>query len=196
VNRIGSMGSNSSKPYQAQLIRQHGFEVPETLITNDPEQVLAFYSHQAKIIYKSISGVRSIVQTFEEKDRARLQAVRLCPTQFQRHVEGTDVRVHVVEEEVYPTLVQSLATDYRYARTQVGESAKLTPTTLPDEVADKCIRLTRDLGLAFAGIDLRVTPDGLVYCFEVNPCPGFSYFESNTGQPISLAVARYLANHV
>jgi hypothetical protein len=27
------------------------------------------------------------------------------------------------------------------------------------------------LGLAFAGIDLKLTPDGEVYCFEVNPCP-------------------------
>jgi hypothetical protein len=30
-----AMGSNGSKPYQAQLIRDHGFNVPETLITNE-----------------------------------------------------------------------------------------------------------------------------------------------------------------
>ena len=30
------MASNGSKPYQTQLIRAHGFAVPETLITNDP----------------------------------------------------------------------------------------------------------------------------------------------------------------
>jgi hypothetical protein len=33
---------------------------------------------------------------------------------------------------------------------------------------------------------------GRVYCFEVNPNPGFSYFEAQTGQPIAQAVARYL----
>jgi hypothetical protein len=32
-----------------------------------------------------------------------------------------------------------------------------------------------------------------VFCFEVNPSPGYSYFEANTGQPIARAVARYLA---
>jgi hypothetical protein len=31
-----------------------------------------------------------------------------------------------------------------------------------------------------------------VYCFEVNPSPGFSYYEANAGQPISTAVAEYL----
>ena len=39
VNRVGPMGSNISKPYQAQLIQRCGFGTPETLITNDPEEV-------------------------------------------------------------------------------------------------------------------------------------------------------------
>jgi hypothetical protein len=43
-----------------------------------------------------------------------------------------------------------------------------------------------------SGIDLKITPDDEVYCFEVNPSPAFSYYESNTGQPISAAIARAL----
>mgnify|MGYP006184765043 CR=1 FL=1 len=58
---VAPMGSNSSKPFQAQLIRQYGFAVPETLITNNPEHVLAFRDKHKRIVYKSISGVRSIV---------------------------------------------------------------------------------------------------------------------------------------
>jgi glutathione synthase/RimK-type ligase-like ATP-grasp enzyme len=53
--------------------------------------------------------------------------------------------------------------------------------------------LAERLDLSFVGIDLKITPDGEVYCFEVNPCPAFSYFELNTDQPIARAVARYLA---
>ena len=55
------------------------------------------------------------------------------------------------------------------------------------------VRLAEGLGLAFAGIDLKITPDNRVYCFEVNPSPAFSYYEANTGQPIARAVAEYLA---
>ena len=62
VNRVAPMGSNFSKPYQAQLIQRYGFEVPETLITNDPELVREFRARHGRVIYKSISGVRSIVQ--------------------------------------------------------------------------------------------------------------------------------------
>ena len=193
VNRTAAMASNNSKPYQAQLIRAQGFEVPETLITNDPELVREFRARHGRIIYKSISGVRSIVQAFQDGDLERLNLIRWCPVQFQAFVEGTDVRVHVVGDQVFPTQVASTATDYRYARDQVGAAAELTATQLPAEVEAGCVRLAQALGLAFAGIDLRLTPDHRVVCFEVNPCPGFSYFEANTGQPIAHAVATYLA---
>jgi glutathione synthase/RimK-type ligase-like ATP-grasp enzyme len=49
------MASNHSKPYQAQLITKAGFDVPDTLVTNDPDRALAFRSRHKKVIYKSIS---------------------------------------------------------------------------------------------------------------------------------------------
>ena len=39
---------------------------------------------------------------------------------------------------------------------------------------------------------LERTPDGEWYCFEVSPAPGFAYYEQNTGQPISAALAEVL----
>jgi hypothetical protein len=193
VNRNGPMGSNFSKPYQAQLISGQGFNVPETLITTDPDLVLEFRARHGKVIYKSISGVRSIVQTLEDADLERLDRIRWCPTQFQQFVPGTNVRVHTVGSEVFATAAGTDATDYRYAARQVGKPAELEPFELPAELAERCVRLAAALGLAFAGIDLKITPAGEVYCFEVNPSPAFSYYESHTGQPIARAVAQYLA---
>lgn len=193
VNRSRPQGSNSSKPYQAQLIAAHGFSVPETLITNDPELAREFVAARSRVVYKSISGVRSIVQTVGEEDLERLELIRWCPVQFQGYVPGVDVRAHVVGEEVFATAVNSDATDYRYAGRETGEAAEMTAATLPDEVEEHCVELAHDLGLPFAGIDLRVTPDDEVFCFEVNPSPAFSYYESHTEQPIGEALARYLA---
>ena len=191
VNRSDPQGSNGSKPYQAQLIARYGLRVPETLITNDPEAVLAFRAEHGVIIYKSISGVRSIVKQFDDEDVARLQDIRWCPVQFQALVPGTDVRVHVINQDVHATEIISDATDYRYAR-RTGGSTALRATRLHDDLAERCIVLTAGLGLAFAGIDLRLGPDGEATCFEVNPSPGYSYYEANTGQPIAASVARYL----
>ena len=192
INRCAPMATNSSKPYQTQLACEAGFLIPETLITNDPELVREFCTRYGRVIYKSISATRSIVQTMEEKDFERLERIRWCPTQFQAFVPGTDLRVHVIGEEVFATAINADATDYRYASRQSGEPAELLEAELSPELAEKCVRLANALGLVFAGIDLKVTPDDEVYCFEVNPCPAFSFYEVNAGQPISEGVARCL----
>jgi hypothetical protein len=194
INRIAAMSSNISKPYQTQLIRQHGLAIPETLITNDPARVREFYERHGKVIYKSISAARSIVQTLTGADFERMEHIRWCPTQFQAFVEGTNVRVHVVGEEVFATAVNSDATDYRYAAQQSGKDAELREVELSDELSGQCVRLSQSMGLAFSGIDLKVTSADEVFCFEVNPSPAFSYYELNTGQPIAAAVARCLMN--
>jgi D-alanine-D-alanine ligase-like ATP-grasp enzyme len=49
------------------------------------------------------------------------------------------------------------------------------------------------LGLLVAGIDMRCCADGRWVCFEVNPSPGFSFYEAATGQPIAAAIADLLA---
>jgi hypothetical protein len=189
VNRFVPMGSNSSKAYQTQIIQAQGFLIPPTLVTSEPDAVLAFQSRHGRVIYKSLSSVRSIVQQLDDAALARLDRIRWCPTQFQAFVAGTNVRVHVIGNRIYATAVSTEATDYRYAARQAGKSAELREVKLSDELARRCIDLARYLGLEFAGIDLKVTSDDEVYCFEVNPSPAFSYYENNTGQPIALGVA-------
>lgn len=168
-----------------------GFRTPETLISNEPDEVRAFAADHGAVINKSISGIRSIVAEFDVADYERLDRIRWCPVQFQQRVEGTDMRVHVIGDEVFATEIVTTGVDYRYAARD-GGSTELSAIDLPVELAGRRIEMTAALGLALAGIDLRRTPGGEFYCFEVNPSPAFSYYELNTGQPISSAIAAYL----
>jgi D-alanine-D-alanine ligase-like ATP-grasp enzyme len=72
-------------------------------------------------------------------------------------------------------------------------SVELRPYDLPAPVAEAACRLSAALDLSLAGLDLRRTPDGEWYCFEVNSSPCFTYYENHTGQPLSAAVADLLA---
>jgi ribosomal protein S6-L-glutamate ligase RimK-like protein len=193
MNRSNAMASNGSKPYQAQAIRAAGFDVPETLVTNEPDLVRDFAAAHGRVIYKSVSGVRSIVREVDDDALARLDDIRWCPVQFQAYVDGVDVRVHVIGRQVFATRVTSTAADYRYAGRDGGSPARLAPTRLSQAIEQRCVELTERLGLLFSGIDLRITPAGRVVCFEANPCPAYSYYEGHTGQPIARAVARHLA---
>jgi hypothetical protein len=63
---------------------------------------------------------------------------------------------------------------------------------MPVDVASRCVRLARGLGLPLAGVDLRRTPAGEWVCFEVNPSPAFTFYASRTGQKIAAAIAALL----
>jgi D-alanine-D-alanine ligase-like ATP-grasp enzyme len=47
--------------------------------------------------------------------------------------------------------------------------------------------------LLVSGIDLRVTDNDEWFCLEVNPSPGFTFYEDATGQPVAEAIADLLA---
>jgi glutathione synthase/RimK-type ligase-like ATP-grasp enzyme len=68
----------------------------------------------------------------------------------------------------------------------------MEPTGLPDSVAAACMKVAREFGLLFAGIDLKETAEGEYYCFEINPSPAFLVYEQLSGQPISRALAELL----
>ncbi len=193
MNRASAMASNMSKPYQARICQSAGFKVPLTLISNRPDEVRAFRAQHGRIIYKSISAVRSIVKELDNDSLADLDRIRALPTQFQAYVPGTDIRVHVAGSHIYPAEVCSEAIDYRYA-SQEGLETKMAPVKLPDDIAQRCLNLSRELNLPLCGIDLRRTPDGEYYCFEVNPSPAYSYYQSQTDLPISEGIIHYLAD--
>jgi hypothetical protein len=190
VNRPSAMHSNYSKPWQEALIRAHGFATPDTLITNDRAGVRRFWRHHGEIIYKSISSQRSIVARVSRSVRERWPDLVHCPTQFQAWIPGTDVRVHVVGDDLFACEIQTDADDYRYA----SDGFSMQRCGLPVDCAQRCRTLAKALDLFVTGIDLRRTPEGRWYCFEANPSPGFTFFDADGKQGIAAAIARALLN--
>jgi len=189
LNRPACAATNNSKPYQSQFIRRAGFRLPETLITTLPEAAKEFHQRHGRVIYKSVSGVRSQVSELTAAHADRLENVIFCPTQFQKMIRGRDFRVHVVGDEVLACELVCDADDYRYP----GEhQLEIRAACLPLEVEERCILLARSLDLPLAGIDLRRTPEDDWYCFEANPSPAFTFYQESTGQPIAAAIAQLL----
>lgn len=190
VNSARSQRSNGSKLYQSWIVKQYGFQVPQSLVTNSPAKARSFIEeHKEKgIIYKSASSERSKVAKITENDLDRLENLAFCPTLFQTYVPGVDIRIHTLATgETFATEITSQTSDYRY-----DAERSVKAIEIPESLKQTCINLTRDLGLYLSGIDTRRTPDGDYYCFEVNPSPAFAWYEDLSGQPITEAVANLL----
>jgi glutathione synthase/RimK-type ligase-like ATP-grasp enzyme len=144
------------------------------------------------VIYKSVSGIRSIVRRLGRERLQDLDAVKNCPTQFQRYIPGCDLRVHVIGNFVHALQIESDCDDYRYAL-QEGGCVRATSVELDFATATSLRTMTEEMGLLVAGIDLRRTHSGELYCLEVNPSPGFTYFQQLADIDLAIHIARLLA---
>jgi hypothetical protein len=186
-----------------------GFELPPTLITNDPDAFLDFYRrHNGEVISKlaSTNFVHRFGNDFArytdiipKRDLGYVQDVRLCPMIFQAYVpKRVELRVTVVGERVFAAEIHSQASrrtrhDWRhYDMYQTPHYAH----DLPADVAGRCLALATRLGLRYGAIDLVLTPDGRYVFLEINPNGQFLWIEQATGLPISDAVCDLLAGPV
>jgi len=196
VNDIDRDTTAEYKPLQLKLARQHGFEIPHTLITNSPEEVVEFWnSHEGNIVYKSFNQ-RGLIwlptRLLKEEDFAMLHNLRHAPVIFQSVVTGIrDVRVTVVGDRVFASefdIEQLNHVDYRMALTEIP----CRPHELPANLEKEILAFMDTLGLEYGGLDFRLTQDGRYVFFEINPDGEFIYLEDRTGQPIAAAMADHL----
>jgi glutathione synthase/RimK-type ligase-like ATP-grasp enzyme len=191
VNRPAAMAPNMSKPLQLRLLVELGLRVPETLVTTDPDAVRDFVARHREVVYKSVSGTRSVVRRLDASRLGELDDVVHCPTLFQRYIAGEEWRVHVIGLDVHAISIRTDADDYRYAPLHgvPVHAAEVTPSA---ELAQELVRVTAAMHLVFSGIDMRHSPSGESFCLEVNPSPAFTYYEQLAGVDIAASVASLL----
>ena len=112
---------------------------------------------------------------------------------FQEFIPAEcDLRITAVGGKLFPAVIRSVpregAVDFR---TSMGE-AVVRAEDLPAELTERLSSLLQRLGLVYGAIDMRRTPDGEYYFFEVNTAGEFLFVEDRTAQPIARAIADWL----
>lgn len=185
---------------QLQVARRLGLAIPDTLVTNRPDAAREFIERHGpgEVIRKAFRNIAQApreTSVVGERDLALIDAVRYAPVIFQRFVPvDLDLRVTVIEEEIFATAIRSRSeyrADYRLG---IG-SAQVFPYDLPDEVAARLLELMTAFDLEYGAIDLRVTPEGEHVFLEVNPAGEYLFISERTGQPIPAAIAASLERH-
>jgi glutathione synthase/RimK-type ligase-like ATP-grasp enzyme len=185
-----------------------GFEIPDTIITQDPELVQKFLARYPAVALKSISGVIYRDQagtihalltrrlTRSDLTNERLELLRHAPVLLQQYVEKRrEFRITVVGDEVFPVAMYTQVIpegreDWRRCGARPLPHERVS---LPPHIEAACKRLVCALGLEFGAIDLIERPVGRVFFLEINPNGAWGWCEGRTGLPISLTIARRLA---
>jgi glutathione synthase/RimK-type ligase-like ATP-grasp enzyme len=201
-----SLRAAESKIEQLARAERLGFEIPPTLVTNDPARALDFYrAHDGDIVSKvasqavlaqSYPGLGRFTERVTRLDLVHIDRLQGCPTTFQARVpKRLEVRATVVGDDVFAAEIHSQS-----SRQSALDWRRHTPTRtpirrhqLPPEVSRRCLALVGGLGLTYGAIDLIVRPDGGYVFLEVNPNGQYLWIEDATGLPISAAIATFLA---
>lgn len=205
VNGRSAQLAMRSKALQLQIARRLGFQIPETLITNDPEAARRFVARPGEFVIKSISpmhwdetgGVISLPTT-----RIKAEAldedisVQSCPMIYQRYVDKAyELRVVVFGRRTLWVKIHSqgpgrYAEDWRHG--MVDELA-LEAVDPPPELDARILSFCREAGLLHASFDLAVTPAGATVFFEVNEQGQSLWIEEiNPEIPVLSMLARFL----
>lgn len=188
VNSWHAYQLHQTKPVPLAMVAALGVPVPETLLSNDPDEIQAFAGRHARLIFKPVQGGAHTRQvTARHLTAENLRNLTLAPVTLQEEVAGTDIRVFVAGARVMAVRIVSPQLDYRE-----DPDPRIEPIALPAEVEAQCRRIAGALDLKWTGIDFRRTAEGRHVFLEANPSPMFMGFEERTGLPLTAALGALL----
>jgi glutathione synthase/RimK-type ligase-like ATP-grasp enzyme len=188
VNGLAGYRWHQAKPAALARVAALGVEVPATVVTNDPQAVLAFVDRHERCIFKPVQGGAHTERVQREHlSEQNLASLGVAPVTIQEEVPGADVRVFVAGQRVLACEIRTEVLDFRN-----DPAAEIVAIDLPSDVADACRRAAAALDLVWTGIDLRRRPDGRHVFLEANPSPMFLGFERRCGLPLTESLADLL----
>jgi MvdC family ATP-grasp ribosomal peptide maturase len=202
VDDLAKINAAENKLSQLRVAVEVGLVIPQTLITNDPQQAREFYQQvEGKMIGKllrplsySMEGSSFFMYTsaVKEEDLIDADTLRYCPMVFQAQIpKQQELRAVYVNGNVF---VGALDASSYAASTQDWRRAEQDACTwqtyqLPDEMIRRLDEFMKRFELKFGAFDFIVTPTGEYVFLEVNPTGEWGMLERDLDYPISGAIA-------
>jgi glutathione synthase/RimK-type ligase-like ATP-grasp enzyme len=179
VNNHYKMLEAEHKPYQIKVASEVDFDIPDTLITSNPEKAKEFWKYcRQQMVIKTLmlSPMENKViftNKVTEELMSKIERLKSSPVILQRIIpKKYELRITVVGENVFPArIISGNKIDWRRSK------IKAERYTLPEPIKVKCLWLIKRLGLRYGCIDMIVTPEDQYYFLEINPNGQWEFIE-------------------
>ncbi|WP_374461095.1 MvdD family ATP-grasp ribosomal peptide maturase [Chryseobacterium taeanense] len=197
-----------SKEEQLKIADKIGLKIPETCVTNNPEEAKQFIVKHQNVVAKMQTGfaiyedgVENVVFTnvVNEDKLEELETLLYCPMQFQKKIEKKkELRVTVVGRDIFAFEIDSQQSDAAkidWRKDGVNLIDKWVPTELPSDVEAKLLELLDVYHVDYGAIDIIVSPEDEYYFIEINAAGEFFWLDNLTeGNMISKSIADVLCD--
>lgn len=189
-------------PTQLKCAGEIGFQTPPALWTNSAQILKSFFSIDQKVIIKPstasvhVDPEHRILSNLIDLSSVSEEHLSRSPCLFQGYIEKDyELRVYVIGDEIIPIKIES----------QVNETSSIdwrrylisaTPHSVVEISSDlsaMCSKLTRNLGLPFAAIDIVVQKDGSNCFLECNSSPHWLWIDKLLHAGITESLCRLLS---
>lgn len=199
INKPSANQKSKNVLGQVKLATSVGFQTPDTLFTNNIEELRAFAGKDTIVIKQGNLGVHM------EKQRILTSVVNIasvdadmltsCPCLFQKYVhKAFELRIHVINDTVLTCKIDSQSNE----KTRIDWRDYDIPNTphsifdIDDTTRKKCISLLKNMGLSFGVIDAIITPEDDLVFLECNAQGHWLWIEELTHLPITETLCEYL----
>ncbi len=182
----------SNKPEQLTIANSIGFNIPDTYIGVNYENIKNFYKkHSGEVIAKAVkhgfdfNGDKARVAATQKIDEATLISLKdyaSIPMIFQNYItKEHDIRVIVVGGKAFATAIDSQSHEETKIDWRLSDCYKIPlkqyEVSLPKKIKKLCIDITKRYNLRYSAIDLVLGKDGAHYFLELNPNGQWAWIE-------------------
>ena len=193
INSPDTAVKSSNRLTQLVCARKIGFNVPPTLITNDPDRARDFYyQNSGRIIVKALhnhdieihSKVYSLFShSVNQEDLKNFGDLLYAPCILQEKLQKrSEIRVIVMGNKVFAVEIETESVPEANDDIHRADLSLLPKRAIQLNQEDqlRCIRIIESLGLKYGAIDFIVGKDGRLIFLEVNPTGDWVYIENQT----------------
>ncbi|MBL1202233.1 MAG: MvdC family ATP-grasp ribosomal peptide maturase [Nostoc sp. GBBB01] len=202
VDDLQRISAAENKLRQLRVASEVGLVIPQTLVTNDPQQAREFFQQvNKKMITKLLrplsygmqaSAFFMYTSVVKEEDLIDAETLRYCPVVFQEQIpKQLELRAVYVNGNLFVGALD--ASEYASSTQDWRRGTKQILTWQPYQLPDKIIHcldaFMEKFGLLFGAFDFIKTPSGEYVFLEINPTGEWGMLERDLDYPIAEAIA-------
>lgn len=202
VDDLHRISVAENKLRQLRVASQVGLVIPQTLVTNNPQEAREFFQQvKGKMVVKLLRPLSYGMQTssffmytsaVKEEDLFDAETLRYCPVVFQEQIpKQQELRAVYVNGNLFVGALD--ASEYAASTQDWRRETKEVLTWQPHQLPDKLIRcldaFMARFGLVFGAFDFIKTPSGEYVFLEINPTGEWGMLERDLDYPIASAIA-------
>jgi len=189
------------KFYTSALLQEAGLPTVETVVCERAADAMAAVRELGDVVIKPLFGSMGNGLVRVSDPDVAFRVVKTLETTravfyVQRAIDhgGRDYRLFVIGGQVLAGIErQAAAGDWR---SNVARGAAAVPFEAPAGWQQLAVRAAAAIGADYAGVDLLVDRDGVVYVLEVNGIPGWEGLQRATGVDVAGAIVDHAVGRV